>query len=716
MVRNAGQTRNTISQCDYYSYCLQTRLQNRSTLLVAGRLFQQYVVNAYALVEAERLDWIRNNQRKLHSHYFHGLVDAYRRGDSDLEHTGKHIILASSHTGSPRYKYENFQDAVAICRTLGFPGLFITFTCNTQWPEVEYMISLLLEVEKKDPNHAEVLARVFKLKLNRSMSEIKTKEIFGRCIAFMNAIEFQKRGLPHAHMLVFLSAEDKIHSTEQIDSIISAEIPDIKEDPWCYDLVTKFMFHGPCGALNSNAPCTIDRKCNKHFPKAFCICTAIDVDGFPRYRRSDNGRSVTKNGAELDNQYVVPYNRYLLLRFDAHINVEFCNKSRAIKYLFKYINKPPDRAMATIVQTENSYSIDSTTDIDEIKAFMDCRYLTAGEACWRIFKFDLYTNTPAVMRLSYHLPGQQPVYSNTRLRLEELVEVELAHTSMLLEWMKLNAYYPGARQYTFVEFPQHFVWNREAKAWKPRKNKQCIGSLYYCHPSSQEVFYLRMLLHTVKGCTSFEDIRTVNGKTYDSFKQTCNAHGFLTDDGEWNHCLEEVSFTATAREMRKLFVTKLLYCQVSDVKSLWEKNWTLLSDDILFSRRQELRLPNLELSIEETKILCLLQLQNILRGFGKTLADIQGLPAPPVDSTLHLSNSLLAEEMNYDCAALQAQFQSNFMKLNTEQKAAYNQIMESVETNGHQLFFIDGYGGTGKTFLWQVISMKLRADKKVVYV
>ncbi|CAN1128783.1 hypothetical protein LINPERHAP2_LOCUS4846 [Linum perenne] len=572
MVRNAGQTRNTISQCDYYSYCLQTRLQNRSTLLVAGRLFQQYVVNAYALVEAERLDWIRNNQRKLHSHYFHGLV-------------GKHIILASSHTGSPRYKYENFQDAVAICRTLGFPGLFITFTCNTQWPEVEYMISLLLE-------------------------------------------------------------EDKIHSTEQIDSIISAEIPDIKEDPWCYDLVTKFMFHGPCGALNSNAPCTIDRKCNKHFPKAFCICTAIDVDGFPRYRRSDNGRSVTKNGAELDNQYVVPYNRYLLLRFDAHINVEFCNKSRAIKYLFKYINKPPDRG----------------------------------------------------------------------LRLEELVEVELAHTSMLLEWMKLNAYYPGARQYTFVEFPQHFVWNREAKAWKPRKNKQCIGSLYYCHPSSQEVFYLRMLLHTVKGCTSFEDIRTVNGKTYDSFKQTCNAHGFLTDDGEWNHCLEEVSFTATAREMRKLFVTKLLYCQVSDVKSLWEKNWTLLSDDILFSRRQELRLPNLELSIEETKILCLLQLQNILRGFGKTLADIQGLPAPPVDSTLHLSNSLLAEEMNYDCAALQAQFQSNFMKLNTEQKAAYNQIMESVETNGHQLFFIDGYGGTGKTFLWQVISMKLRADKKVVYV
>ncbi|CAN1156908.1 hypothetical protein LINPERHAP2_LOCUS21219 [Linum perenne] len=108
------------------------------------------------------------------------------------------------------------------------------------------------------------------------------------------------------------------------------------------------MFHGPCGHLNSKAPC-IDNICGKHFPKKFSPLSIIDEDSFPRYRRRDSGRMISKNGVELDDRYIVPYNRYLLLRFDAHINVVFCNKSRAIKYLFKYINKPYDGARAAIV-------------------------------------------------------------------------------------------------------------------------------------------------------------------------------------------------------------------------------------------------------------------------------------------------------------------------------------------------------------------------------
>ncbi|CAN1761832.1 hypothetical protein LINPERHAP1_LOCUS8068 [Linum perenne] len=131
MLSNTNHPTKCVSQCDFYAYRIQTRLRESSNLLVAGKLFQQYVVNAYALVEAERLDWIKNNQKKLYRHYFNGLVDAYIRGDLDLTHSGQRIILASSHTGSPRFKYENFQGAVAICRTLGYLDLFITFTCST---------------------------------------------------------------------------------------------------------------------------------------------------------------------------------------------------------------------------------------------------------------------------------------------------------------------------------------------------------------------------------------------------------------------------------------------------------------------------------------------------------------------------------------------------------------------------------------------------------
>ncbi|CAN1162339.1 hypothetical protein LINPERHAP2_LOCUS24448, partial [Linum perenne] len=74
--------------------------------------------------------------------------------------------------------------------------------------------------------------------------------------ADVHAIKFQKRGLSHAHLLSFLSAEDKIHSTSQIDSVISAEILDSITDPQCYVAVTN-MFHGPCEALGPSAPCTI---------------------------------------------------------------------------------------------------------------------------------------------------------------------------------------------------------------------------------------------------------------------------------------------------------------------------------------------------------------------------------------------------------------------------------------------------------------------------
>ncbi|CAL1369355.1 unnamed protein product [Linum trigynum] len=182
-----------MSQCDYYSYVLQTRLEQSNSFMLAGKLLQQYMVNAYALVEAERLAWIRNNQATLRAHYFQGLLDSFMRGDTDLELSGKHVILAASHTGSPRYKYENFQDAMAICRSLGYPDLFITFTCNANWPEIQLMSDLLALRGIKDPNRADAIARVYKMKLNQLMYEIKDRHIFGKTCArrfylFLHAI------------------------------------------------------------------------------------------------------------------------------------------------------------------------------------------------------------------------------------------------------------------------------------------------------------------------------------------------------------------------------------------------------------------------------------------------------------------------------------------------------------------------------------------------
>ncbi|GKF03881.1 hypothetical protein Tco_0034549, partial [Tanacetum coccineum] len=160
-----------------------------------------------------------------------------------------------------------------------------------------------------------------------------------------------KHGLPHAHILLWLEEHCKCRTIDQIDDIISAELPFQAEDPEGYKVVTEFMLHGPCGKDAKYAPCNIEEKCSKRFPKAFYAETIIDADGYPIYRRRDNKASSVKGKFKYDNRYVVPHNRYLLLKYQAHINVEWCNRSKAIKYLFKYLNKGPDRA--TIVIQEN---------------------------------------------------------------------------------------------------------------------------------------------------------------------------------------------------------------------------------------------------------------------------------------------------------------------------------------------------------------------------
>lgn len=125
-------------------------------------------------------------------------------------------------------------------------------------------------------------------------------------------VEFQKRGLPHIHCLVWLAANDADVSAAVIDGFISAEIPDVETDELAYELVSEFMMHGPCGKENKKCPCMKDDKCSKHYPKDFQDETFVDECGFTVYRRRNDGRSILKSGIRLDNRSVVPYNIHLL--------------------------------------------------------------------------------------------------------------------------------------------------------------------------------------------------------------------------------------------------------------------------------------------------------------------------------------------------------------------------------------------------------------------
>ncbi|XP_076038426.1 uncharacterized protein LOC143023700 [Oratosquilla oratoria] len=225
---------------------------------------------------------------------YSGLMDHLARNNEN-EDPGVPVILPSSFTGSPRNMQQCYQDAMAIVCKYGRPDLFITYACNPKCREVTEN----LQPHETAQNRPDLLARVFKQHLNELMIDIQDRHVLGVSIAAIHVIEFQKRGLPHCHMLIMLREEDKIRTREQIDNIVSAELPS-EHDPELRELVKKLMIHGPCGTFNPNSICMVEGECQKKFPMPYQEETITNVSGYPLYRRRNNGDSVRVGVHEVD--------------------------------------------------------------------------------------------------------------------------------------------------------------------------------------------------------------------------------------------------------------------------------------------------------------------------------------------------------------------------------------------------------------------------------
>ena len=137
-------------------------------------------------------------------------MDALAASDGTIagQNVGR-VVLPSTHVGSPRYMAQLYQDAMAIVAELGSPDLFITFTCNPKWTEITKSFRFFslnaeggYELHSLEATfHADIVAIVFRLKLKELMELLTKKNVLGPVKGFMYTVEFQKRGLPHAHIL-----------------------------------------------------------------------------------------------------------------------------------------------------------------------------------------------------------------------------------------------------------------------------------------------------------------------------------------------------------------------------------------------------------------------------------------------------------------------------------------------------------------------------------
>jgi hypothetical protein len=176
-------------------------------------------------------------------------------------------------------------------------------------------------------------------------------------------IEFQKHGLPHAHIIIFFAEDYKPHTVKDVDRMISVELPNLETNRLAHETITRCMMHGPCGAVFPNAPWMEDGKCKKQYPCKFQSEMVMDVNGYFIYRHRDVGCTFLVHGVELDNCWVVPHNVYLSTKYNAHINVEVCNNICTVKYLFKYVYKGHDHATFKI-----SHQSDNATEGNVVEA------------------------------------------------------------------------------------------------------------------------------------------------------------------------------------------------------------------------------------------------------------------------------------------------------------------------------------------------------------
>jgi len=344
------------------------------------------------------------------------------------------------------------------------------------------------------------------------------------------------------------------------------------------------------------------------------------------------------SGFVFDNRWVIPYNPYLTMRYQCHINVEVCSSITAVKYFYKYVYKGHDRALAMVqpktgvlpttapeAATGGADGNNVPAAWDEVQNYLDGRYVSANEACHRLFAFDLHGMHPNVYHLAIHLPNEQTTYFPEGTTVGEAMMRN--NSTTLTGWCDFNQKakseyavattlarnnndpappLPVALTTLYPDYPEIVVWSKSKKAWHLRKRVTgrrgagrnnhvtlgTVGRMYFVQPSEGERYYLRVLLTHVARATCFEDLRTTHQPhmpttiVHPTFKVICLTRGLLQDDVEWDQCLSEAAGMQLPRSLRQLFASLLIFNNVTNPGRLWDSHKGALTEDFLHQARQ----------------------------------------------------------------------------------------------------------------------------------
>jgi len=471
-------------------------------------------------------------------------TEVHHETDNSHDNIPKKTFLSQSLHGSRRHLLSLAHNALCLVSEYGRPTLFLTLTCNPYWKEIKDM---LLEGETAY-DRADVTNKVFHSKLELFLFNLRKGKYFGpqhKVIYEVRVIEYQQRGLPHAHIVVQLSniPDYKIQRRELIwwiDENINCTLPEINENSdertrQIHELIKSHMIH-KCYQGCKNEKTGI---CEKGFSNTVLQDeTTLDEHGYPLYKR-----------VNVSDLKVVPHNTNILLDWNGHANVEYSGSSYCIIYLYKYLFKGRKKVSARVSNRQKNR--DRPTD--EIDAYVKGRYMCAMDAMWRTYGYQTYPGSiPAVNLVKVMLEKTAMDYLNINKQLTDIVVyfnrptalLPLLYNQMFNEYswsyklLKTYVRQPALRDVAFWELVI-LPLNRPIYIMKKVNPNPSITRIGMLCILTGEIYYLRILMVNCP-VLSWKDAKTFEGTEYNTFKEAAVARGLIDDKSDAVNAFKEM--------------------------------------------------------------------------------------------------------------------------------------------------------------------------------
>jgi hypothetical protein len=567
---------------------------------------------------------------------------------------GLRQFIPPSITDSDEYWHHVALKCFAISSQFGPPTFFLTFTMNPYWHEYQAL-------KRGNDVFADsaMVTLIFKQKLASLMKFIKSTNLLGKISAFVWRIEYQKRGLPHAHILFWtdLNTQD----VEAVEAVINVRYP--KKSPFLKDqnmtedmhvLIDRFQIHHHCQRCR-----TADGKCKYGFPQELVASTTI---------RNHRYQFARVEGEQL----IIPNNPELLAHFRSHHCLEVIHSNQCISYVLKYCAKNSDSGHIALESV--LYEGHAVTKEQKLEYYAANRIASAPECfavicgCWR------HHMKPTVIILNIHLQGKKIVLTSGRSDAQQKIDNPSPlerylgrprHVSHDLELY--TEYYAG-----YSLDPKHCASNGQPDLCDPvnyanPRKKPVICIMNSVPPDQQELFALRLLLKTIPA-RSWQELYTVNDQVYNSLYQAAERRGLVSDrNQEAIICMEDaVHLNRPPSDLRFLLSQMVAYG--ADRSKLERIFWNKLLDegDDADSLSEKIR----------------------------ALIDRHKQGFVPVDD--HEQSHFTVQE------------ESLWNSLTSHQGSVASQIIQTLQDNTDQLMFLQGSAGTGKTFTVNTLVENMR--------